>query len=141
MNKILLIVLALTTFSAKAQCDKKTIWNASKTEYLSANGEVENSVTEPTTIEMTRTKVTMVKGLNAEEVITGEITQPECKWTEPYRKGKTSFSSQLFKSNGESRHAAITIEGVEGKIAITLAIEGMEGKKIRLLVDNYQQKE
>jgi hypothetical protein len=141
MNKILLIVLVLATLSARAQCDKKTTWNASKTEYLSANGDVENSVTEPTTVEITLSKVTMVKGFNAEDVITGEITKPECNWTEPYRKGKTTFSSQLFKTNGESRHATVTIEGVEGKIAITLAIEGMEGKKIRLLVDNYQQKD
>jgi hypothetical protein len=141
MNKILLFVLALTTLSAQAQCDKKITWNASKTEYLSANGEVENSVTEPSTIEMTLTKVTLVKGFNANDVVSGEITQPECNWTEPYRKGKTSFSSQLFKTNGENRHASITIEGVEGKVAITLAIEGMEGKKIRLLVDSYQQKD
>ncbi|MDQ3845189.1 MAG: LytTR family transcriptional regulator [Bacteroidota bacterium] len=45
-----------------------------------------------------------------------------CNWKEAFKNGKTTFTSELFKLNGESRNASITV-----------AIANMEGKKMSFL--------
>ena len=45
----------------------------------------------------------------------------------------------MTKSNGEARQVRFTIEATDGKIVIIVEVERMEGKKMRLLVDNYKE--
>jgi len=45
----------------------------------------------------------------------------------------------MEKSNGETREVSITIEAKDGKIAVIVEVERMQGKKMRILIDRYQE--
>lgn len=138
MKKFLVSVFILLIIgtAANAQCQKKVTWTSEKTEFLDASGKVQDVKTQPTKIETTHHHITVTTD---DDVLEGDIKQLTCEWREPFKNGKSSFNSLMAKSNGETRNVSITIEGKDGKIDITVEVEKMDGRKMRLLVDNYKQ--
>jgi hypothetical protein len=140
MHKILLIVLFIaSSVVARAQCQNTVMYKASKTEYLNSKDVVENSVVEESTLLISPTQVVLQKNGNGADEVTGSVIGWNCHWPNGFKKGKTIFSSVLAKGNGEERGAGFTIEGRDGALFITVAIEGMD-QKIRFKADTYQIK-
>jgi hypothetical protein len=139
MKEILVFgFLLIAAAAANGQCQKKITWKSQKTEFLDASGKVEDVKDQPTKIETTPAHITVTTEENA-EVIEGDIKDLSCNWKQPFKNGKTTFTSLMAKSNGETRNVTITIEGRDGKIDITVEVEKMQGKKMRLLVDDYKE--
>ncbi|HET9824545.1 MAG TPA: hypothetical protein VFP87_04390 [Chitinophagaceae bacterium] len=130
------LILATSAIAANGQCQKKVTWTSEKTEFLDASGKVEDVKSLPTKIETTPGHITVTMN---DDVIEGDIKEVTCAWKEAYKNGATSFKSLMAKSNGETRNATVTIEGKDGKIDILVEVENAEGKKMRLLVDNYKE--
>jgi uncharacterized membrane protein len=140
MNKILLIFLFIASaIVANAQCQNTVLYKASKTEYLNSKDVVENTVAEESTLQISPTQVVLQKNGNGADEVTGSVIGWNCQWTTSFKNGKTSFSSVLTKGNGEQRGAGFTIEGRDGELFITVAIEGMD-QKIRFKADTFQIK-
>ena len=140
MNKILLIFLFIASaIVANAQCQNTVLYKASKTEYLNSKDVIENSVAEESTLQISPTQVVLQKNGNGADEVIGSVIGWKCQWTTAFKKGKTSFSSVLTKGNGEQRGAGFTIEGRDGELFITVAIEGMD-QKIRFKADTFQIK-
>ena len=140
MKKTLLATLVvLGSIAGYAQCGKNIIWTSSKTEYLDSNGQVEDVKSLATIIQTTPGHITVTVNEGGGDIIQGEIKNLSCDWKEAYRNGRTHFESLMTKSNGEARQVRFTIEAMDGKIVIIVEVERMEGKKMRLLVDNYKE--
>ncbi len=67
----------------------------------------------------------------------GDITNYSCKWKDK-QNGKTTFKTVLLDKQGNTRHATITIEAVNGKTTILLEAEE-ENTKIKLNVDAFEK--
>ena len=130
--------MLIAAVAANGQCQKKITWKSQKTEFLDASGKVQDIKDQPTKIETTPAHITVTTEQDG-EVIEGDIKDLACDWTQPFKNGKTTFSSLMAKSNGETREVTITIEGRDGKINITVEIEKMQGKKMRMLIDDYKE--
>ena len=145
MKKIFFLVVAVLTFGliAVAQCDKKVTWTASKGEFVDASGNVEQTMNEKIVVEMDKKSIVLKHGDKEDDALTGEIKELTCEWKVPYKNGKTGFKSQLAEPNGDMKNAAITIEGIEGKIIITVDVTDPSGsgdnKKIKIYVDSYKE--
>lgn len=145
MKKIFLLVFVSLTFGlvGMAQCDKKLTWTASKGEFVDASGNVEQTMNEKIVVEMDKKQVVLKHGDNEDDALTGEIKELTCEWKDPYKNGKTSFKSQLAETNGDIKNAAVTIEGKDGKIVITVDVTDPSGsgdnKKIKIYVDSYKE--
>lgn len=130
------LIVAIITTAAEGQCQKKVTWTSEKTEFLDASGKVQDVKTQPTKIETT---LSHIKVTTEDDVFEGDIKALTCQWKESFKNGRTSFTSLMAKSNGESRNVSITIEGKDGKIDIIVEVEKMDGKMMRMLVDNYTE--
>src|ERR1051326_2688087 len=139
MKEILVIgFMFIAAVAANGQCQKKITWKSQKTEFLDANGKVQDVKDQPTKIETTPGHITVTTEQDG-EVIEGDIKDFACDWSEPFKNGKTTFTSLMAKSSGETRHVMITIEGKDGKIDIIVEVEKMQGKKMRMLIDDYKE--
>jgi len=132
--------LLLVAATDHAQCGKSITWSSVRTEYLDTSGAIQRTDNLPVTILTTPTRVTLsIKTTDSQsDIIEGDLENLQCNWKEAFKNGKTSFKSSLTKSNGEKKYATITIEGTEGKLAITVALENMNGTKMRILVASYK---
>ena len=138
MKKFLVMALigSMIGIATNGQCQRKVIWTSERTEFLDASGKVQDVRTQPTKIETTPGHVTVT---TEDDVFEGDIKGLTCEWKVPFKNGRTSFSTLMAKSNGESRNVSITIEGKDGKIDIIVEVDKMDGKKMRILVDNYTE--
>jgi hypothetical protein len=141
MKKLLTIgALFIIAAEAHAQCNQTITWTGSKTEYLDSGGAVQDVKTDPIEIRTTadHITVTVTETNEGPEIIEGDMKNIVCTWADPFKNGKTSFSSVLTKSNGETKNADITIEAKNGKIMILVAVANTNGMKMRIPVDSYQ---
>ena len=145
MKKIFLLVFVSLTFGlvGMAQCDKKITWTASKGEFVDASGKVEQTIDEKIIVEMDKKQIVLKHNNQEDDALTGEIKELTCEWKVPYKNGKTSFKSQLAEPNGDVKNAVVTIEGIDGKILITVDVTDPSGsgdnKKIKIYVDSYKE--
>jgi len=129
--------LLIAAAAANGQCQKKITWKSQKTEFLDASGKVQDVKDQPTKIETTPAHITVTT--EDGDVIEGDIKDMVCDWAQPFKNGKTTFTSLMAKSNGETRNVTITIEGKDGTINITVEVEKMQGKKMRMWIDDYKE--
>jgi hypothetical protein len=132
-----LVVLAVG-MSSFAQCDKKVIVTSSKTEYLDANGEVQRSVDEITTVEYDKKDIIITAGDN--HSMQGTIDSMTCDWKTPFKEGKTVIKTSITNPQGQTFSLTITIEGKEGKITFLAEMAEMPDQKIRIAVEKFEEK-
>ncbi len=140
MKKFILLVVIASSMgiSSYSQCDKKVLVTSSKTEHLDAKGEVERSVDETTTIEYDNKEIVITPG--DDPTMTGTIKSTTCEWKVPFKEGKTVIKASLTDPQGQMMNLTITIEGKEGKISLLAEIEEMPDRKIRVIVDKFEEK-
>lgn len=140
MKKFVLAGLFLLTasMSSFAQCDKKVIVTANKTEYLDAKGEVQRSVDEITTIEYDKKDIIINHGDNPS--MQGTIDSMTCDWKTPFKEGKTVIKTSIINPQGQTFSLTITIEGKEGKINFLAEMAEMPDQKIRIVVEKFEEK-
>jgi hypothetical protein len=138
-NIILALALVLfTSVASFAQCDKKVKWQAAKAELINENGDVED--TKEGTIVITTDSKNIVLEIveSPDNKLEGTVTESTCEWKEAFKNGKTTLKATLQERDGETSPGTITIEGKDGKFIITVQIEKMNGKKVRINVDKHE---
>ena len=134
-----MLLMILGIVFSYAQCDKSKLLTASKTEYLDANGTVQKTVDEPTTIEYHKSGITITHGVQNEQM-TGTIKSDSCNWKIPYKEGKTILRADISDPNGDVKTLTITIEGKNGTFSFLAEADGMPDRRIRLVVDKFEEK-
>ena len=139
MKKLILGLLLVVGagISTYAQCGKRVIIISSVTEHIKA-GEVERTKDETSTIEFDSKEIHIAPGDDAP--ITGTIKSTTCEWKTPFKEGKSDVKATVTDPGGQTFNITITIEGKEGKISFLLEIEEQPDRKIRLLVDKFEEK-
>jgi hypothetical protein len=120
------------------QCDQNAILKSSQTIYLDSNGNIQRTENEESTIKISPSKVVIMPGNSGTEMI-GTIDSTSCKWTEPYKDGKTVITAVFDDPSGGKRHATLTTEGSHGKLTFTMVIAEMPDRVIRANVYSFQQ--
>lgn len=137
------IIFSLSLFAiaalTHAQCGKNITFSSAKTEYLDVDGKVMEIKSTPIKIELTQTHIVVRPDGNENDVTEGDIKETKCEWKELYKDGKATFKSLLAKTNGETSDAVFTLEAKDGKLVLTVSIERMGGRKMRLLIDSYKE--
>lgn len=140
MKKIVTAVVILLAGSSisYAQCDKKVILTASKTEYLGADSSLQRSEVENSEIVFDKNSITIKPG--DRPIITGTISSISCNWTVPFKEGKTVLKTTAFEQDGDVRDLTITIEGKGGKITFHGSVGSRNDRIIRLAVGKFEEK-
>ena len=140
MKHLIVAVGLLSFYNLKifAQCDKAVILSASKTEFIDEKGSVQDSKDEKTIVEINKGNLTISPG--GEEQMAGTIKSTTCNWKIPYKDGKMIIKAILESPQGDSKHLTITIEGKDGKLDFLGEIEEMPERKVRLVVDKFEEK-
>ncbi|MES1214455.1 MAG: hypothetical protein ABUT20_02970 [Bacteroidota bacterium] len=138
MKKMMLAFVAFTIFGAISygQCDKNVIFTSSKTEYLDSNLTLQRSVDEKTVIEISKTGVTITPGTNK---MSGTIKSSSCKWTVPFKVGKSVIKAPIKDPSGDVKNVTLTFEGKDGKVTLLVEIEDDANKKIRVVADSFEE--
>jgi hypothetical protein len=136
---ILLVLLAALTFNSYSQCDKKIILTSSVTEYLHADSTVERTEDEHTQVEFDKNTITIIPGSD-DHTMTGTIKSISCNWSTPFKEGKTVLKIALTHDGNQTVDVTITITGKNGKISFLAEVDQENGKKIRLVVDKFEEK-
>ncbi|HUR12508.1 MAG TPA: hypothetical protein VM012_14125 [Flavitalea sp.] len=141
MKKVFCAVLLLVgviSFSY-AQCGKTVVLNSSKTEYLDASGTVQRTVDEKTIVEISKTEITVIPG-DEEQKISGKILSDTCEWRLPFKEGKSVIRALLSDPRGDTKNMTFTIEGKEGVITLIAVLDDMPDRKIKVVLDKYEEK-
>lgn len=132
-------ILLLAATAAIAQCDKKVVYYSDKQERISPEGEVIDNKTDVLTIEFTKEHITVNVAEKA-AALTGTIKETTCQWKEVYKQGKAIYKVEFQKpDSGETSEGTMTVEGVEGKLHILVEMARLDGKKIKVLVNKYEE--
>jgi hypothetical protein len=138
-NIILAVALVLfTSVASFAQCDKKVKWKATKAELIDENGQVSDTKEGNISITADSKTVTLEIEQSPNDKLEGTINESTCEWKEAFKNGKTVLKTSLNERGGDVSPGTITIEGKDGKLTITLEIEKMNGKKVRIAIDKYE---
>jgi len=139
MKKITALVTACIVFgfASKAQCDQTIKWTSSKSEFLDTSGNLQHANDEAVEVTTSPTKISILRHGTQEDEMKGDITNYSCKWKDK-QNGKTTFKTVLLDKQGNTRHATITIEAVNGKTTIWLEAEE-ENTKIKLNIDAFEK--
>ena len=133
-----LAMLLLTCISAVAQCDKKIKWQAAKGVLVDETGTVvdtkEGSIV--VTTDNKNVKFEILEHDN--EMAEGTVSESTCDWKDAFKNGKSTYKATMTGRNGDTTGALFTIEGKDGKLMITIEVERLNGKKIRMVVDKYE---
>lgn len=138
-NLLLPVLLLFVQFHSFAQCGEEAILSASKTEYLNGSGLLQRTVDESSTIEISKTKITIKPG-NPDQVMTGTITSDSCNWKTPYIEGLTVIHAVFEDPSAEPRHVTLTLKGALGKVTLLMEIQEMPDRKIQLNIDKFTKK-
>lgn len=136
-----LAILLLTTLTGNGQCNRKVNWHAVKAELLDEHGQVVD-VKEGSILLSTDKSTIMLNMKDApNKTIEGSLKQTSCDWKEAFKSGRSVYKAELHKSSNEqgSSNGTFTIEAKDGKITILMEVEKMQGKKIRIPVDKYEE--
>lgn len=143
MKKVILsaTVLVALVIGARAQCDKKITWSATKTEFLDTSGNVEHEDDNAVVIQTNSKEVIITPNNNEDEAIHGDVKELVCDWKEAFKNGKTSFKSSLKDPRGDEKNGTVVIEGKDGKIVFLFDVSGADGRKfrIRVYIDSHQE--
>jgi hypothetical protein len=141
MQKIILALamLLLTGLQGIAQCDKKVTWHATKADLIDANGTLLQTKEATLTLETDSQKVILSVKESPEDGMEGVVKEKTCDWKEAFKNGKTVYHMTLNNSGGKNSKAVFTVEAKDGKITILAEIEMMEGKKLLIYIDTYEE--
>jgi len=141
MKKIIVVVSLLVCLkvTAFAQCLKNVVLNASKTEYLDGTGALQKTVDEKSIIEISKTELILTPG-NEERKMNGVVKSDSCNWKVPYKDGKSVIKATFSREGESTLNATLTIEGKEGKVTVLMEVDEMPDRKIRVMVDKYEEK-
>jgi hypothetical protein len=139
MKQLLLAVVFLTAATAGyGQCEKKSVFTASKTDHLSADSSVQRTDDGVVTIEFD--KITFNVNPPNEDPMTGKVDSFSCNWPIPYKEGKTRMKVTLNHSQGEPQHFTVTIEGKAGKVILLAVMDNQPDQRMRLIADKFEEK-
>jgi len=140
MKKSLLLFLILCAgIISYAQCDKKLVLNSSKTEYLDSTKTVMRTVDENSVIELNKAELIITPG-GEDNRMSGPVKSTSCNWKIPFKEGKTIVKATLTDPSGDSKNVTITIEGKEGKLTLLAEVDDDPNHKIRVAIDNFEEK-
>ncbi|WP_315817520.1 hypothetical protein [Paraflavitalea speifideaquila] len=142
MKKMLLsfMILLLAATASIAQCDKKVVFYSDKQEMISPEGNVMDNKTDVLTLEFSKESVT-VRIADKDGTLDGTIQEVICEWKEVYKVGKAVYKGAFQKSNSsESTTGSMTVEAKDGQLQITVELARLDGRKIRILVNKYEEK-
>lgn len=135
-----LFLLVAGSTACFAQCDKKLSIVSSKTEHLNGDGSLERSVDERTVIEIDKSNVSVLIE-NGKQTLKGVIKSNKCNWTMPFKDGKTVINTSLSNEDGNGeKDYILTIEGKDGKITFLAERTESPDKKLRLVIDKFEEK-
>ena len=136
---LILVTLTSGTLLSYGQCDKKVVITASKTQYLGADSAVQRTEEEQTSVEFDKTTITIIPG-SEDHKMTGTVKSYVCNWPTAFKDGKTSIKVAVTNDNGQTMNLTITIGGKDGKINFLAEVDEEPEKKIRLIVDRFEEK-
>lgn len=140
MKKIIVLSLVIIiSMIGYGQCDQKLLLFSSKTEYLDSNKVVQRTVDENTTIEISRTTVSIMPGTKEDEMH-GPVKSIKCTWKIPFKEGKAVIKAALSDERGEVNNITITLEAKEGKLNLIAELDEAPEKKIRLAIDSMTER-
>ncbi|MGN6440134.1 MAG: hypothetical protein ACTHMM_26640 [Agriterribacter sp.] len=140
MNKIILsltVILCCAGIEGFAQCGKKILLTASKTEYLDTAGNVTRSVEEKSTIEIKEKEIIISPGTNPPMI--GSFTVESCAWPSAFKKGKSVYNAHFESSGQEAKDVAIIIEAKDGRLVFIGKVKDQPHKTIRLYPDKFEE--
>lgn len=141
MKKVLSLFIALIALSGvQAQCGKKVHYTSSKFQMVDSAGNVGNTREAEVLIEHSTDSIRLSYNGDPNSVMEGAVKNLVCNWKEAYKNGKTSFTTDLINSQGESKHASFTVEAVNGKIVILGKADEEPNRIIRVEVEKYTEK-
>lgn len=121
---------------SNAQCEGTTKWNCTKMKIVDQSGNVIKEKDENVVVQVNNKNINVTPE-DEQDQMTGNVTEYDCKWSEPGKKGKTVVKGEVNDASGKTRHATITIEGNDGKVTITLEAPE-ETTRIVLEVKDYE---
>ena len=138
MKKYLLcfVLFAGNSLVSLGQCDKNLVITSSKTEYLDASGNLQRTVDENTTIEITRDSIIISPN---DKRMVASIKPDSCNWTTPYIEGKTSMKATFIDEQGNTKNATLYIEGKDGKLQFLMEPDD-RAYMIRVAIDKFEEK-
>ena len=141
MRSIIALIAVFTLFglSAQAQCSKKLIITASRTEFLGADSSLQRAEDEPSTVEFDSTNVTVTHGTQQEKIV-GTVSKYTCNWNVPFKEGKTVMKAAFSNEGGEVKNVTITITGKNNKITFLAEMDDQADRKIRLTADTFSER-
>ena len=135
----LLLLLADSTVCL-AQCDKKLSLVTSKTEHLDANSNLERAVDEQTVIEIIDKNIS-VNIEDGKQILKVTIKSNTCDWKTPFKEGKSVVSITLSEEGGNGeKDYTLTIEGKDGKVTLIAESAQDPDKKLRFVLDKFEEK-
>lgn len=138
MKRFALVALLLCgAFAGFAQCDKKVVLTASKTEYLDASGTVEKTEEETTDIQIFKDSL-VIAPASAPAPMTGTISTHACNWSTAYKEGKSVIKAKL-NDGSNLVNLTLTIEGKDGKVHVLATIDEMPDRQIRVTIDSFKE--
>ena len=137
--KALIVALIGIFFAqlAHAQCSSPSKLTASLTEYVDVNGIVQRTVTEKSSIEISKTEVIISAG--DQPKMTAVIKSDSCNWKTAYKEGKSVITTN-FTRNGSEATAVLTIEGKDNKVTLLIEFPDRPDRKIRVTADTWEAK-
>ena len=139
---IALFLLVAGSTVSLAQCDKKVVLHASKSEQLDGSGATQGTRDEQTTLEIDKAGVTVsISSNDGDQKLTGAIKSNTCNWKVPFKEGKTVITTTLKDDSGnEPKDFTITIEGKDGKVTLLAESPSMPDRKIKLDIEKFEEK-
>lgn len=135
----LITLFSFFSLSTQAQCGKKQLITASRTEFLGADSSLQRAEDEPSTVEFDSTKITITHGTQ-QEMMLGTVSKYTCNWNTPFKEGKTVMKAAFSNEGGEVKSVTITITGKNNKIVFLAEMDDQPDRKIRITADTFQEK-
>jgi hypothetical protein len=132
------VMLVVTGMQANSQCDKKTVWHASKADMVDASGNLLQRKEAVIIFETDSQKLSLSFKESAEAGLEGTVKEKTCDWKEPFKNGKTVYHTTV-SIDGRTSNASFTVEAKEAKIVLTIEIEIMNGKKFLIYIDSFEE--
>ena len=120
---ILIFILSFSTIYSTAQCDKSISYFSSKAEFMDTAGKVDRSEEGKIIVKVTRTNIILIHNDDDNDTMKGEITDRVCEWKEPFKNGKTTFTTRLIEKSGESNDANANVKGKNRKPEILIILK------------------